>query len=190
MKGGATTSLTQGDTKYAFADQADVVTHARLAADVLGATKMDRPEWGGVNPLNGEAYMTLTNNSNRVAVSATPSGNQLKPDAANPRYYEDAHTNNDGSIKTNKGNPNGHIIRWRESGGSVAATAFDWDIYLFAAEAGAPADVNLSGLTAVNEVFPGPHGYSMADTSMYDEESTERHFESLRTLLGSSLAGR
>jgi len=28
------------------------------------------------------------------------------------------------------------------------------------------------------------------DTSMYDEESTERHFESLRTLLGSTLAAR
>ena len=44
-----------------------------------------------------------------------------------------------------------------------------------------------AGLTAVNEVFPGPHGYSMADTSMYDEASTQRHFESLHTLLGSTL---
>jgi carboxymethylenebutenolidase len=45
-----------------------------------------------------------------------------------------------------------------------------------------------AGLSAVNEVFPGPHGYSMADTSTYDEESTERHFASLRALLESSLA--
>ena len=37
-----------------------------------------------------------------------------------------------------------------------------------------------AGLQAVNEVFPGPHGYSMSDTAMYDEESTERHFASLR----------
>ena len=44
-----------------------------------------------------------------------------------------------------------------------------------------------AGLHAVNEVFPGPHGYSMADTSMYDEESAERHFASLRTLLDSAL---
>ena len=44
-----------------------------------------------------------------------------------------------------------------------------------------------AGLPAVNEVFPGPHGYSMADTSMYDEESTERHFASLRTLLDARL---
>jgi carboxymethylenebutenolidase len=49
------------------------------------------------------------------------------------------------------------------------------------------AAVEDAGLQAVNEVFPGPHGYSMSDTSMYDEESAERHFESLRTLLGSTL---
>jgi carboxymethylenebutenolidase len=30
----------------------------------------------------------------------------------------------------------------------------------------------------------------MADTSMYDEESAERHFASLRTLLDSTLAAR
>ena len=44
-----------------------------------------------------------------------------------------------------------------------------------------------AGLEAVNEVFPGPHGYSMADTAMYDEESAERHFDSLRTLLDRTL---
>ena len=53
------------------------------------------------------------------------------------------------------------------------------------------AAVEDAGLQAVNEVFPGPHGYSMSDTSMYDEESTERHFESLRALLDSTIgAGR
>ncbi|WP_199873407.1 PhoX family phosphatase [Ideonella sp. A 288] len=144
-------------TPYAFADQADVVTHARLAADKLGATKMDRPEWGAVNPLNGEVYMTLTNNSNRVAASATPTGSQLKPDAANPRYYEDSFANADGSSRTNRGNPNGHIIRWREDAGRVSATKFAWDIYLFAAQSDAAVDVNLSGLTAVND-FSSPDG--------------------------------
>ncbi|CAM3803529.1 dienelactone hydrolase family protein [Nocardioides zeicaulis] len=44
-----------------------------------------------------------------------------------------------------------------------------------------------AGLGITNEVFPGPHGYSMSDTSMYDEESAERHFDSLRTLLDSTL---
>lgn len=149
--------LTSSNTTYAFADQADVVVNARIAADILGATKMDRPEWGAVNPINGEAYMTLTNNSNRVDPAATPTGSQLKPDAANPRYYSDTYTNADGSTKTNKGNPNGHIIRWKEGSGNVAATTFTWDIYLFAAESKAAADVNLSALTDVND-FSSPDG--------------------------------
>jgi secreted PhoX family phosphatase len=144
--------LDASHTAYPFADQADVVTHIRLAADKVGATKMDRPEWGAVNPLNGEVYMTLTNNSNRVAPSATPTGNQLKPDAANPRYYEDPK-----GTSIQRGNPNGHIIRWAEEGGNGAATKFTWDIYLFGAQADAAADVNLSSLTAVND-FSSPDG--------------------------------
>jgi len=149
--------LDANNALYAFENQGDVVINARLAADSLGATKMDRPEWGAVNPLNGEAYMTLTNNSNRVDPTATPTGSQLKPDAANPRYYTDTYTNADNTTKTNKGNPHGHIIRWKENAGSVAATQFAWDIYLFAAENNAAADVNLSGLTAVND-FSSPDG--------------------------------
>ncbi|MCG2942463.1 alkaline phosphatase PhoX, partial [Escherichia coli] len=50
---------------YPFRHQADVVTFARLAADSVGATKMDRPEWCTVHPENGEVYVTLTNNSTR-----------------------------------------------------------------------------------------------------------------------------
>ncbi|WP_242494787.1 hypothetical protein [Nocardioides zhouii] len=49
------------------------------------------------------------------------------------------------------------------------------------------AALDAAGLQAVNEVFPGPHGYSMADTGMYDEESAERHFASLRALLDRTL---
>ncbi|WP_010104078.1 PhoX family protein [Verminephrobacter aporrectodeae] len=140
-------------TTYPFADQADVLINPRLAADKLGPTKMDRPEWGAVNPLNGEVYMSLTNNSARVAPTATPTGYQLRPDAANPRYYEDL--KNGTSVQ--KGNPNGHIIRWREAGDDPAASAFTWDIYLFAAQADAAADVNLSKLTDVND-FSCPDG--------------------------------
>jgi secreted PhoX family phosphatase len=136
---------------YAFADQGDVLINTRLAADKLGATKMDRPEWGAVHPTNAEVYMTLTNNSNRVANTATPTGSQLKPDAANPRYYEDIK----GGTTSQKGNPNGHIIRWRESATDV--TKLNWDIYLFGAESTAAADVNLSSLTDVND-FSSPDG--------------------------------
>jgi secreted PhoX family phosphatase len=128
-------------TTYKFADQADVVTHARIAADAVGATKMDRPEWVAVNPNNGEVYVTLTNNSNR--------GTSYVTDAANPRNYTDP--------EGGKGNVNGHIIRFREDADKTTATTFKWDIYLFGAEAKMLENINLSGLTDNND-FSSPDG--------------------------------
>jgi secreted PhoX family phosphatase len=55
-----------------FKDQADVLVNTRLAADVVGATKMDRPEWGAVHPQTREVYMTLTNNTARTVTDAPP----------------------------------------------------------------------------------------------------------------------
>jgi secreted PhoX family phosphatase len=130
-------------TAYAFANQADVLVNARHAADAVGATKMDRPEWGAVNPANGDVYMTLTNNS---AANRTPT----RVDAANPRAYTDP----DG--RRGSGNPNGHIIRFRETGALATATSFAWDIFLFGAESTAGA-ANLSQLTARN-AFSSPDG--------------------------------
>ena len=134
-------SAISGYTTYAFAGQADVVTHARIAADAVGATKMDRPEWVAVNPNNGEVYVTLTNNSNR--------GTSYTTDAANPRNYSDP--------EGGKGNVNGHIIRFREDADTTTATTFKWDIYLFGAEAQMLENVNLSGLTDNND-FSSPDG--------------------------------
>jgi uncharacterized protein len=128
---------------YPFANQADVFVNARFAADAVGATKMDRPEWGAVNPRNGEVYFALTNNS---AANRTPS----KVDAANPRAYMDL----DG--KKGMGNPNGHIIRFKEAGQKSTSQALTWDIFLFGAEEDA-GDANLSGLTAKN-AFSSPDG--------------------------------
>lgn len=46
-----------------------------------------------------------------------------------------------------------------------------------------------SGVPLDQDVYPGaPHGYSMADTSMYDETAAERHFEDLREHLARRLA--
>lgn len=136
-------NVTAANAAYAFADQADVLVNARLAADAAGATKMDRPEWGAVNPTNGEVYFTLTNTnaSSRPIASVSP---------ANPRFYDDPK----GVAATpQKGNPNGHVIRFAEDGGSGAATTFRWDVYLFGARATADAaNVNVSGLTADNDL--------------------------------------
>ncbi len=140
-----------GYATYPFANQADVVVNARIAGDAVGATKMDRPEWCAVHPTTGEVYFTLTNNSNR-RVDPT-SSSQLVPDSANPRAYTDVK-----GTTNQQGNPNGHIIRLKEGTGGSAASTFTWDVYLFGAEAGAPAGtVNLSSLTA-DQDFSSPDG--------------------------------
>lgn len=134
------------DPEYVFASQADILVNTRLAADAVGATPMDRPEWTTSNPVTGEIYLTLTNNN--------AAGRPLNgTDAANPRHYNDPK-----GASSQLGNPNGHIIRIRETGDDPAATGFAWDIYLFGADsAQANADVNLSGLTADND-FSSPDG--------------------------------
>jgi secreted PhoX family phosphatase len=149
---------------YDFAGQADVVVNARLAADAVGATRMDRPEWGAVHPVTGEIYMTMTNNSNR---KVEPAAGQFGLDAANPRAYTDSQ--NGGAHAANgAGNINGHIVRMRENGDEPGATAFTWDVYLFGAQATKDATspltdqrylelVNLSGLTA-DQDFSSPDG--------------------------------
>jgi secreted PhoX family phosphatase len=137
--------ITAAYPTYAFADAADVLVNVRLAADAAGATRMDRPEWTAVNPKNGEVYVTLTNNT------ARPVGGT---DAANPRSYNDPK----GVAQTaQKGNPNGHIVRFADTGGDPAAVTFKWDVYLFGARSTASADVNLSVLGADND-FSSPDG--------------------------------
>lgn len=96
------------DAAHGFRDQADVLVNTRTAADQLGATPMDRPEWGAVDPETGSVYFTLTNNSRR---------NAAQVDAANPRAE----------------NLHGHIIRWDEDG-DQAATRFRWDLFIIAGD--------------------------------------------------------
>ena len=86
-----------------FNSQAEVLIYARLAADLVGATPMDRPEWTTVAP-NGDVYCTLTNNKKR-----------LWGNAANPMAP----------------NKDGHIIKWRDSDDHIG-TRFEWSIFLVA----------------------------------------------------------
>jgi hypothetical protein len=116
--------------------QALILLKTRQAADAVGATMMDRPEWTALRTYAGyapyqynserplEIYCTLTNNNRRGGggtISSnnpngtTASGSARPPlDAANPRADNDY----------------GHIIRWREDGNHVTATGFEWDIFV------------------------------------------------------------
>jgi uncharacterized protein len=93
-----------------FTSQADVLINTRTAADAVGATRMDRPEWCVIDEKTGYVYLTLTNNTNR-GVSANQPVN-----ASNPR----------------RANRDGHIIRWKEDGGRYEALKFRWDLFMFA----------------------------------------------------------
>lgn len=110
-----------------YGNLANIIINTRGAADLLGATPMDRPEWCAVSPVNGEVYFTLTNNTRRTEANA-----------ANPRID----------------NAYGHIIRWREADD---LSGFEWDIFVFGSNDSAGPDVNLSGLTDLNE-FASPDG--------------------------------
>ena len=117
-----------------FSNQADVLVMARQAADLLGATKMDRPEWIAVHPDSKEVYCNLTNNTQR--------GKPGKPatDAANPRAD----------------NAFGHIIRWRETGNDPAAREFVWDIFVLAGNVDS-ASTNKRG-NINGDLFGSPDG--------------------------------
>ncbi|MGD8177215.1 PhoX family protein [Marinimicrobium sp. ARAG 43.8] len=101
--------LTEAD---GFRDQADVLINLRSAADAVGATPMDRPEWTAVNPHTGDGYVSLTNNLERAVNPAQP----LNP--ANPRPI----------------NAHGQILRWREDESHPAARRFHWELFLLAGE--------------------------------------------------------
>lgn len=94
---------------FGFANQGEVLAKARLAADAVGATKMDRPEDFETNPVTGKVYLSCTNNSRRTLDEI---------DMANPRPNNFA----------------GHIIEFTEEGGDHAATRFTWEIFILAGD--------------------------------------------------------
>jgi secreted PhoX family phosphatase len=108
-----------------FADQGEVLVKTRQACDLLGATKLDRPEWLAIHPATGEVFCSLTNNTDRGKAG------KPGPDAANPRAR----------------NAMGQVLRWREDGDFDGET-FAWRHLLLAgdpANARAEARCNVRG---------------------------------------------
>ncbi len=107
---------------------AKILIKTRMAADAVGATMMDRPEWTGVRPRIGgydeiEVYCTLTNNDRRGTTTASVNAADGSTAAASARPPVDA-------ANPREDNRYGHIIRWRESGKTVLATTFTWDLFV------------------------------------------------------------
>ncbi|MCB2250360.1 PhoX family phosphatase [Pseudomonas chlororaphis] len=125
------------DASSGFADQAEVLIHARLAASVVKATRMDRPEWIVVSPKDGQVYCTLTNNSKR-GEDGMPVG------GPNPREK----------------NVYGQILRWQTARGDHGSLDFTWDLFVVAGNpsvhAGKPKGGS-SNITPQN-MFNSPDG--------------------------------
>ncbi|MWJ27087.1 DUF839 domain-containing protein [Halomonas sp. ZH2S] len=131
-------------------DLAGVIVHTCDAADLMGATPMDRPEWATVDPASGEVYLTLTNNSQRTEKASSPTYTNDGEDIAQPGIgFKTAPTN---AANPRPDNGAGHIIRWRDDKHS---NAFGWEVFVFGA--GVNDADNLSGLTEQNQ-FASPDG--------------------------------
>ncbi|MEU1666576.1 PhoX family phosphatase [Streptomyces sparsogenes] len=108
--------LASGTTSYVEGMTAEeVYVFTRLAADKVGATKMDRPEDVEPSPRTGKVYVALTNNSDRGKAGKAPA------DEANPR----------------NSNKHGQILELTERRGDPAARRFGWRLFLVC---GDPAD--------------------------------------------------
>jgi hypothetical protein len=135
-----------------FPDQATVLINARAAADRVGATMMDRPEWITANPAKrGEVLGTLTNNNRRGttpassnAANGTTTAGSARPavDAANPR------TNNLW----------GHIVRWNEASADPKATTFSWDFFVLAGQPSVTGERAPSSNIKAENLFNSPDG--------------------------------
>ncbi len=134
-------------TENGFKDQGEVLIHARLAADVLGATPMDRPEDIDVNPANGKVYLMLTNNSQREPVDSPNAARRVN--AANPR----------------PNNRFGHIIEMIPDGGDHAARTFRWEILVRC------GDPSIAAVGATFNPATSKHGwFGMPDNAVVDAD--------------------
>jgi uncharacterized protein len=124
-----------------FRSQAEVVIKCRAAADVLGATPMDRPEDVEPSPVSGRVYMALTKNGDRALRRADFMGREIDmgPNHANPRPSNDF----------------GHIVELTEDNDDAGSRKFSWNVFLLA---GDPRNAQAKFLTQTTEALPGRLG--------------------------------
>ena len=130
------------DASNGFANQGEVLIHARMAASTVGATRMDRPEWIVVSPKDGQVYCTLTNNAKR-GEDGQPVG------GPNPREK----------------NVYGQILRWKAPNGDHGADTFDWDLFVVAGNPAVHASQPKGGSANITpqNMFNSPDGMGFDD---------------------------
>ncbi len=130
---------------------AEILCFTRMAASAAGGTTMDRPEWVACNPLKAEGYCALTNNSKRGADAKNAGGDDMSPNAANPRET----------------NEYGQIVRWTPAGEDHAAEGFTWDLYVMAGNPEVYDNVygGSENVTAGN-MFNSPDGMAFSSDGM------------------------
>ena len=130
------------DSAGGFANQGEVLIHARLAGSAVNATRMDRPEWIVVSPKDGQVYCTLTNNAKR-GEDGQPVG------GPNPREK----------------NVYGQILRWKARNDDHGTDTFDWDLFVVAGNPlvhAGKAKGGSSNITPQN-MFNSPDGLGFDD---------------------------
>ena len=125
----------------------DILINTRGAADIVGATPMDRPEWIDTFPRHLTAIATLTNNANRGVTGTNPRTGQPNPgvDAANPRVR----------------NVYGHVIRWGYERDFSESTFF-WDIFALAGDPTVSMPDPNDNSTIVGDKYGSPDGIYVA----------------------------
>jgi secreted PhoX family phosphatase len=127
-----------------FHSQGEVLINTRRAADLIGATPMDRPEDVEPNPVTGRVYVLLTNNERRSAQQV----NRANPRAANVH---------------------GHVIEIIPPGAGTprvdhAATEGRWEVFLMAGKPGTDPGARYHRAT-------GEHGWlSCPDNCAFDSK--------------------
>lgn len=110
---------------------AEVLVHTRLAADAVGATKMDRPEDVQPHPTSGKVYVACTNNTQRGTLG------KAGVDEVNPKTV----------------NRDGHVIEITEAGNDATATSFGWSILLVCGDPAVSGSAYFAGFPA-DQVSP------------------------------------
>jgi uncharacterized protein len=143
--------LTPSNPALAGWSLSDILINTRAAADAVGATMMDRPEWIDTFPHALTAIATLTNNNRRGTAPVSVNNSDGSTIAGSARPPVDA-------INPRVNNVYGHIVTWKYDK-DWTEPDFEWDIFVLA---GNPAAAASDGSDVDGDKFGSPDGIYVA----------------------------